>query len=171
MTQTVPVSDKRSAHGLSLRVGLFVNSHPGWLGAFTAGVFPALAAVLAVVGTDLKDGGDWACVLAAGAALIVGALLQLFSGWAAKQVAEIDLAEADRLRIKLKDTLQPFIGRITSMAAMTTAQRLSTFNTVVEQAVGALVQIFAHVDRARATVYQIVPSGDMECVSYTGRGA
>jgi hypothetical protein len=165
-------------HGLLLRIGLFINGHRGWLAAITAGVLPAAAAVLAVVGTDLKDGGDWACVLGAGAALIAGALLQLLSSWAEKQVAEIQLEAADALRVKLKDTLQPIIGRIADMAPMNTKDRAMTFDAVIEQAVGALVHIFDHVDRARATVYRIVlrdgsssdSDGHMECISYAGRG-
>jgi hypothetical protein len=158
-------------HDLLLRVGASLNAHRRWLVAITGGLLPGVAAVLSVVGQELQDIGDWAYVGSAGMAIVASALLQLLSGWAAEQTAEIDLREADRLRVTLKDALQPVAEMIADMELLSRhSDRVAALRNVATQAVGGLHLIFADIDRARSTVYRLTEDGDMDCVSYFGRG-
>lgn len=159
------------SHDLLLRLGEFINGHRRWTLTFTAGLLPGLAAVLSVVGQELQDRGDWFFLLGAAAAILASALLQLLSGWAADQTAEVDRVEAEILRVTLKDALQPVAEMIAEMELLSQRRdRTAKLEAVANQAVGALKLIFPHIERARATVYRLTDSGDMECLCYQGRG-
>jgi hypothetical protein len=171
MSQVGADGDQRNPHGLVLRFGQFVNRHRRWLLVFTGGLLPGAAAVLSVVGQQLGSIEDWLYLGGAFAAIVLSALLQLLSGWAADQAAELELVAADRLRVTLKDALQPVAEMIADMELLSRrADRVARLHSVAVQAVGGLKQIFAGIDRARATVYRLTEAGDMECVSYLGRG-
>ncbi|WP_441963520.1 GAF domain-containing protein [Mycolicibacterium houstonense] len=171
MSQVEGDGEPGTEHELLLRFGLFVNDHRGWLLLFTGCLLPGAAAFLSVVGQDLDDGGDFAYVGGAVAVIVVGGLLQMLSSWAARKSSELDLVEADRLRVTLKDALQPVAEMIADMELLgRRPDRVAMLKSVAAQAVGALKLIFADIDRARATVYQLTPDGDLECIIYQGRG-
>lgn len=171
MSQTEGDDEPGASHELLLRVGLFVNDHRGWLLLVTAAVLPAAAVVLGAVGQELNDGGDWSFVGGAGVCVLVSGLLQMLSGWAAGRASEMDLLEVDRLRVTLKDALQPVAEMIADMELLSRRpERVAMLRNVATQAVGALNLIFADIERTRATVYRLTAQGDMECMSYLGRG-
>lgn len=170
MSQVGADNEQDSNHRLLLRCGLFINGHRWWLLAITLGLLPTLVAVFTVFGQELNGVADWVFIGGMVAAIVLNAFLQLLSGWAEKQSTALDLAEADQLRVTLKDALQPVVEMIADMAPMNRADRVATLPRVADKAVGALTKIAAHVERARATVYRLNADGDMHYVSYDGRG-
>jgi GAF domain-containing protein len=170
MSQTGADGEESSDHELLFSLGSALNEHRWSLVAVTGGLLPALVAVFTILGQELQDRGDWAYIGGVVAVIALGTVLQLLSGWAARRATELDLVEADRLRVTLKDALQPVAEMIADMVPMTKTQRTGMLPQVATQAVGALTLIFADVDRARATVYRLNPEGDMHYVSYAGRG-
>ena len=171
MSQVEGEVDSGTARELLFHAGQIINDRHGWLVVFTGVLLPTTAAVLSVVGQDLEDGGDWAYIGGAALAISTTGLLQLLSGWAARKSADADLFEVDRLRVTMKDALQPLAEMIADMELLSRrAERVAMLKSVATHSVAALKLIFTDIERARATVYRLAESGDMECVSYLGRG-
>lgn len=125
--------------------------------------------VLITIGQDLADGSDWAWVVAGAAVALLGGLLQLVRERG--KAAELDSAaqEAKRLRVAMKDALQPVAELIADMPGKTPAARTLALEAVAHQAVSALTLLLKDVDRLRAVVYQLDDEG-MSYVAYHGRG-
>ncbi|MGU3651631.1 GAF domain-containing protein [Mycolicibacterium sp. A43C] len=170
MSQETRGSTNEPWRAFLLQVGSLLNGHRVLLTLVTAGLLPAGSVVCSVVGQDRQDLGDWGYIGTAGLLLVVAGCLQMLSGWAADQVTELEMVAADRLRVTLKDALQPVAEMIADMVPQNRPQRQANLGRVTDQAVGALRLIFADVDRVRSTVYRLNSDGDLVYMSYGGRG-
>ncbi|QBS44901.1 hypothetical protein DMB37_37305 [Nocardia sp. CS682] len=119
-------------------------------------------------GKEFADWGDWAWISGGVAQLLVVGALEFVE----KRRRDREHHEADRLRVAMKDALQPLTQRIASMPGMNKQQRGSQLTCVAEQATAAIKQLLANVDRLRVVVYEVVDdsSGLMKMMSYSGRG-
>ena len=137
-------------------------------------LLPALVLLLPVVAAFLISGGqlegwDWAWALAGFAIWLSAVGLQVMreAGISARERAA--MTEADRLRVAMKDALQPVAELIADMPAKAKDQREAALLAVATQAVGALNLLLKDVERLRAVVYGLDEAG-MTCLAYAGRG-
>jgi len=137
---------------------------------------PVATLLLAIVGTicitvgqDLDDGSDWAWVLVGAGTALLGGLIQLLRE--VGRAAELDIGsqEALRLRIAMKDALQPVAELIAELPGKTPRERKQALEAVAHQSVSALTLLLKDVDRVRAVVYQLDDDG-MSHLAYHGRG-
>ncbi|WP_194838738.1 hypothetical protein [Nocardia sp. XZ_19_369] len=119
------------------------------------------------LGKDFADRGDWTWIVVGIMQLIIVVFFQL----AEKRRREVELDEAGRLRVAMKDALQPLAGLIADMPGMNESERSAQLRCIAHQAVGALKLLLKDVDRLRAVVYAMAgDDGPMEVIGYCGRG-
>lgn len=140
-----------------------------WWAPIATLVLAIAGTILVTVGQDLDNKADWAWVIVGALVALVGGLIQL-----AREIGkadELDSAsqEAKRLRIAMKDALQPVAELIADMPSKTPKDRTRALDAVAHQAVSALTLLLKDVDRLRAVVYQLDDEG-MSYVAYHGRG-
>jgi hypothetical protein len=144
------------------------RSHPWiWL-------WPVLTIVFTAISTAcLIHAGDSAWLGVGGiAALVAAGAIPAMISWADRQIELGDKRGAERLRVAMKDALQPVAELIAEMPALTPAKREARLKQVAQQAVGALCLLLKDVDRLRAVVYRVDGAGtSMPCLGYSGRGA
>ncbi|GAB3869411.1 hypothetical protein GCM10028801_46230 [Nocardioides maradonensis] len=114
-------------------------------------------------------GWDWAWALGGLALCLASAFLLVVREVGTAARAAASELEAGRLHVAMKDALQPVAELIAAMPAKTKRQREAEVKNVATQAVGALTLLLKDVNRLRAVVYQLDPSG-MSAVAYAGRG-
>lgn len=100
---------------------------------------------------------------------LIGGLIQLARELGNRTALAAGSSEAERLRIAMKDALQPLAELIADMPEMTPKERSAALRPVSQQAVSALTLLLKDVDRVRAVVYQMDSDG-MEYLAYHGRG-
>ena len=100
---------------------------------------------------------------------LVAVLLQYLRERGLSVRRDAEGTEADRLRVAMKDALQPVAELIAEMPDQTKRQRQDQLRNVAIQAVGALILLLKDVERLRAVVYRIDDAG-MSCLAYQGRG-
>ncbi|MGV7311978.1 GAF domain-containing protein [Mycobacterium kansasii] len=155
---------------LKIAIGIVLHNNPTPILLLGGVVAPASGTFLVTYGQNRHGRGDWTALLSGIAIIFLGALLLFAKQRASDQVAELDLKVADRFRITLKDAMQPVAELIADMPAQSKLKRKATIRTVCTQAVSALTLLLKDVSRLRATVYEVTANGNMECVSYHGRG-
>lgn len=77
--------------------------------------------------------------------------------------------EAVRLRVAMKDALQPVAELTAAMTELPQPERMAHKQQIAQQAVGSLCLLLKDVNRLRAVVYEITDKG-LECLAYQGRG-
>lgn len=137
---------------------------------------PIATVVLAVVGTffitigqNLDDGSDWVWVIAGALVALLGGLIQVVKEIGKARELDSASQEAQRLRIAMKDALQPVAELIADMPSKTPKDRQHAVTGVAQQAVSALTLLLKDVDRLRAVVYRLDDNG-MSRIAYNGRG-
>ncbi|MEU4651706.1 hypothetical protein [Nocardia fluminea] len=135
---------------------------------FAAGCFlPVGAAACLAFGKEFADVGDWAWFLGGIVQLLAIGAIQ----YAEKRRRGFEHDAADRLRVAMKDALQPLAGLIAAMPGMNKSERAAQLRCVAIQANGALKLLLHNVDRLRAVVYEMVAAdGTMKRIDYVGRG-
>lgn len=159
----------RSSPGIWNAVVTRISASRWWAPIATL-VLAIAGTVCITIGQDLADKSDWAWVGIGALLALVGGLIQL-----AREIGkagEIDSAsqEAKRLRIAMKDALQPVAELIADMPGKTPKDRTRALDAVAHQSVSALTLLLKDVDRLRAVVYQLDGEG-MSHVAYHGRGS
>jgi hypothetical protein len=125
--------------------------------------------VCVTIGQGLQDWKDWLWVIGGALLAVVAGLIQW--GREVGKGRELDSAsqEAQRLRIAMKDALQPVAELIADLPAKTPKDRTRALAAVAQQSVSALTLLLKDVDRLRAVVYQLDDDG-MSYMAYHGRG-
>lgn len=142
-------------------------------------VVPVSSIVLAVVGTflltvgqELKTNRDWGFAIGGAVLVLLGGLVQWLMTWAERAQRVDESLEAERLRVAMKDALQPVAELIADMPALSPVKRQERLGQVAQQSVGAIRLLLDGVDRLRAVVYALEdPPTRMRCLAYYGRGS
>ena len=134
---------------------------------------PTLTIVFTAVSTVFLVKPDSALRVVLGVVALLGALvIQATISWADRENEQGEKTAAERLRVAMKDALQPVAELSAEMPALTPVKRAARLREVAQQAVSALCLLLKDVDRLRAVVYEVDPSGtSMSCLAYHGRGA
>lgn len=143
-----------------------------WLPATAVVLLPVVSTICLVFsGGEPGDGGDWAWLGAGVLALLAAAALQIATLWWRRQSEGAAVDERRRLRVAMKDALQPMVSLMATMPPAPKAERESLLRQVAEQAAGALRLLLRDVDRVRAVVYALSPDGrSLTHIAYGGRG-
>lgn len=122
-------------------------------------VLPVAGGLCTTLGGNHKSRSDWAW-LGAGVLLILAAgVWQVARERRQRRQQAEDQTEAVRLRVALKDALQPIAELIAGMPAMSKPARRARLSEVCIQAVGALCLLLKDVDRLRSVVYAVDDAG------------
>lgn len=144
------------------------------VGAVAAILLPAIGAALLTLADQLQDidgGRRWTLVGCGLALILTAAAIQTIREVRRSRERAFEQTEAVRLRVAMKDALQPVTERIAGMPALKAKAREAQLQPVAVGAVGALALLLKDVDRLRAVVYQIEPDGSaMTHLAYAGRG-
>jgi transcriptional regulator with GAF, ATPase, and Fis domain len=132
---------------------------------------PTVLTILLPIGAALcfHGGAVW---------IAVGAVLLLVNGlalwglkWWTEQNRESEVAEGQRLRVAMKDALQPLAALIGAMPYQTNSDRQAQLRQAATQTVSALVVLMPDVDRLRAVVFALAADDQsMYPMAYFGRG-
>lgn len=134
-------------------------------------LFPLAGGVLVALGQDRKDAADWTGFTVGSVMIFIAAIVEFVRKRRARNREVAESTEAVRLRVAMKDALQPVAELIASMPAMTKSQRQARLKEVCRQAVGALCLLLKDVDRLRSVVYRVDDDQtSMSQVAYLGRG-
>lgn len=146
-----------------------VLTRTAWVPTGLTIVLPAVAAVVFVF---VGGAGDW-LLLAVGALLLVlNGVVQASREWWRRADERASDDEADRLRVAMKDALQPVVELMAAMPYQPRRAREAMLANVATQAVGSLVLLLKRVDRLRAVVYAMDPAGTrMDQLAHHGRGS
>nr|NYG08759.1 hypothetical protein [Nocardioides lianchengensis] len=125
--------------------------------------------LLVTVGQDLNSRSDWAWVIVGALVALLGGLIQVLREVGTRAAFDTAALEAQRLRIAMKDALQPMAELIADLPSKTPKERERALEAVAQQAVSALTLLLKDVDRVRAVVYQLDSAG-MSKLAYHGRG-
>ncbi len=139
---------------------------------------PAAVVFLPVVGTALltlvgsfDTALRWIALATGLGALGLAAWLQVWLERQRSRALAAEQSEATRLRVAMRDALQPVAEMVAVMPGLGSHERLHELKPVAVQAVGAITLLLKDVDRLRAVVYQLLPDGSgMTVLAYTGRG-
>jgi hypothetical protein len=147
-----------------------------WLLPILVVVLPGVAVVFVTIGAALKSTADWRWVLGGCALGILAAATQYGIRWADRELSRAESTEAQRLRVAMKDALQPLALGIAQMPAKSEAARKAYLEVVANQAAAALKLLLRDVDRLRAVVYKIDDQVEgqlqsMSCLAYLGRAS
>lgn len=142
-----------------------------WWAPIGAIVLAILGTVSITIGQDHETKSDWTWIILGAVALLMGALIQLVREIGKANELRSGEQEAIRLRIAMKDALQPVAELIAEMPSKTPKERERALKPVATQCVGALQLLLKDVDRLRAVVYQLGDDEDepMAYLAYGGR--
>lgn len=119
-------------------------------------VSPALATALGLLGQALEDRGDWAYAGGSVAVVLVTGVLEFIRTRYRSQRRETELTDAGKLRVTLKDALQPIAEMLADMQRMTIkSARIRQADQVAQQSCSALTLLFADIDDVRVVVYKV----------------
>lgn len=140
-----------------------------WLAPVATVVLAVLGTVLITIGQDLDTKADWWWVIGGSLVALLGGGIQLLREIGTVEAFDSASQEAKRLRIAMKDALQPVAELIADLPSKTPKDRERGLEAVAHQAASALTLLLKDVDRVRAVVYQLDDEG-MSHVAYHGRG-
>lgn len=134
-----------------------------------------LAAVFAflggVFGAEAEDRGDAIWLFVAGGCVLVTAAYPFARAWARRVDERVELDEGSRLRILLRDGLQPLERQIARMPALTPAERARRLEVVASDAVWVFQLLMPGVDGLRAVLYELNDDAtEMLPIAQAGRG-
>lgn len=133
---------------------------------------PTLLTILLPIGAALcfRGGAVWVSI---GATLLLVNGLALWGlKWWTDQNREGEVAEGQRLRVAMKDALQPVASLIAAMPYQDSETRQAQLKVVATQTVSALVLLMPNVDRLRAVIFALSPDHQaMLPMAYFGRGS
>lgn len=137
--------------------------------------FPVAGAVVFAMGQNFNNAGDWGQVVGGSALVLCAGGIQWAQRWAVGGLSDAEGSEAERLRVAMKDALQPVAELIAVMPGLTAARRVAHLREVAQQSVSALCLLLKGVDRLRAVVYSLdgPPGGQpnkLQTMAYHGRG-
>ena len=149
---------------LQAALALWLDRLAGWPTVFTAVLLPVAAA--------LAFKGNWVGFVVGAVLLVVNAVLLWAQKWWADQNRDAEVSEGQRLRVAMKDALQPVAALIAAMPYQDLEQRRAQLKVVATQTVSALVVLMPDVDRLRAVVFALTPDHQaMHQMAYFGRGS
>lgn len=136
---------------------------------------PVAGAIVFAMGQNFKGPGDWAQVSGGSALILSAGGVQWAQRWAVGSLSNAEGSEAERLRIAMKDALQPVAELIAVMPALSAARRSAALREVAQQSVSALCLLLKGIDRLRAVIYALDgppggPPGKLQTMAYHGRG-
>lgn len=139
---------------------------------------PTAATLLVTLGQSLQDRGDWAYVVGGIATLLLTAAMDGVRTLYRSRKSKSELTDAGKLRVTLKDALQPIAEMLADMQRMTRSARIVQAGQVAQQSCSALALLFTGIDDVRVVVYRVDPSASprrMDAVQTNrargGRGA
>ena len=117
---------------------------------------PAAATLLVTLGQSLQDRGDWAYVIGGIATLSVTAAMDGVRTLYRSRKRDSELTDAGKLRVTLKDALQPIAEMLADMQRMTTkSARIVQAGQIAQQSCSALALLFTGIDDVRVVVYRV----------------
>lgn len=140
-----------------------------WLAPIGALTLAVAGTLCLTVGQDLANGVDWIWVGIGVTLALAAGLVQLVRELGARRDLDRASLEAERLRVAMKDALQPVAELIADLPGKTPGARTKGLEALAQQAVSALTLLLKDVDWLRAVVYHLDPAG-MSCLAYHGRG-
>ena len=142
-----------------------------WLAPVATLVLAILGTVSITIGQELDTKGDWAWVIVGAVVALLGGAVQLLREIGTVDAFDSASQEAKRLRIAMKDALQPVAELIADLPSKTPKERERGLEAVANQAASALTLLLKDVDRVRAVVYQLDSDDQgMSYLAYHGRG-
>lgn len=143
-----------------------------WLSTFLSISLPLIGAVSLALIEGFENRRDWLFLTAGVMALGLHSTSAAMSGWTQKYDRQTELAEANRLRVAMKDALQPLTEILAAMPYERRKTREIRLQEVARQAVGSLVLLLKDVDRVRAVVYAMAADqGSLKAMAYHGRSS
>lgn len=140
-----------------------------WLAPVATVVLAIVGTVFITIGQELDTAADWRWVVAGSVVALGGGGIQVLREVGTADALDSASQEAKRLRIAMKDALQPVAELIADLPAKTPRERVRGLEAVAQQAASALTLLLKDVDRVRAVVYQLDEEG-MSHLAYHGRG-
>lgn len=140
-----------------------------WLAPTGTVVLAVVGTLFITIGQDLESKADWAWVIVGAVVALVGGLGQVLREIGTSAAFDTAAQEAQRLRIAMKDALQPLAELIADLPSKTPKERERALEAIAHQAASALTLLLKDVDRVRAVVYQLDSDG-MSHLAYHGRG-
>ncbi|MFC6715093.1 hypothetical protein [Branchiibius cervicis] len=149
-----------------------------WLLPLVVVLLPIVGTFLLTLGQGFSNEGDWTAAAIGLLLMSAAGVLQWQMQAADHRLDELEASEADRLRVTVKDALQPLASVIADIPTLTPGKRKERTRGAAQAAVGALILLFRNVERLRAVVYVIddfdpaVPDArkTMSAVAHQGRG-
>lgn len=120
------------------------------------------------LGQEFNNTGDYWQFWIGVAAWTIAIVTQILREILRSHIHRGDLTEATRLRVAMKDALQP-VAELTAAMTEGSIDRQADLKQIAHQSVGSLCLLLKDVDRLRAVVYSLTDQG-MECLAYIGRG-
>lgn len=142
---------------------------PRWVAPLVVLALPVVGTASITLGQNFKNTEDnWQFWIGIGL-LVIAVFVQVLREILQARIETADITEAVRLRVAMKDALQPVAELTAAMTEMPLEERAAQKRQIANQAVGSLCLLMKDVDRLRAVVYEITDRG-MECLAYQGRG-
>ncbi|MFE9744380.1 hypothetical protein ACFYOT_05715 [Saccharothrix saharensis] len=142
-----------------------------WLPATLVVLLPIAGTAFMSQGKDLVDGGDKAWFFGGIACFVAAAATQGgIAIWRRRRRTE-QLNEAVRLRVAMKDALQPVVELMATMPYKSKRDRQGRLREVANRAVNALNLLLKGVDRVRAVVFELDEQAiSLKAMAHHGRG-
>lgn len=140
-----------------------------WLAPLATVVLAVVGTVFVTIGQELDTKGDWYWVIGGSLLALIGGGVQLLREIGTIGAFDSASQEAKRLRIAMKDALQPVAELIADLPSKTPKDRERGLEAIANQAASALTLLLKDVDRVRAVVYRLDDAG-MSHLAYHGRG-
>lgn len=160
--------DRQHIHPLDA-IDSVVSWLPRWLASLTILGLPVIGTVLITLGQNFRNGRDYWQFWTGVAVLLLAVAIQILRDVLQGRNSYAESTEAARLRVAMKDALQPVAELTAGMTELPGSARQPQMKQVAQQAVGSLCLLLKDVDRLRAVVYEVTDRG-MECLAYQGRG-
>ncbi len=145
---------------------------PGWLLPASAAFLPVVAAACFALLGGSRDDVYWTLFTTGAVALLLNALVLVVAERDRRRRRAAELDTAARLRVAMKDALQPLTELVAAMPYGPAAGRQAELRQVAVQAVGSLSLLLRDVDRLRAVVFALSEDGrTLQPLAYQGRAS